>query len=118
MKNVVIVDDYFDFAKVLAEFIGKKGEVSCKAFGNSNEAHRYVTETEDIDVVLTDYEMPRLNGFQLANKLLESNSGLRIIIMSGHGKKHLEKVAIEYGLNGKVELADKSDLDFFKTLFD
>lgn len=117
MKNVVIVDDYLDFAQTLAGFIEKKEEISCKAFGSPIDAYHHISEEGNVDLVITDYEMPVMNGFDLAYMLLADNPDLRIIIISGHGKKHLEKVAKEHEMGGKIEVADKDDMKLFKNLF-
>ena len=117
MKNVVIVDDYLDFAKTLADFIEKKDEISCEAIGNPIDAYHHISEEGNVDLVITDYEMPIMNGFDLAYMLLADNPDLRIIIMSGHGKKHLEKVAVEREMSGKIEVTDKDDMKLFNNLF-
>lgn len=117
MKNVVIVDDYLDFAESLADFVEKKDEISCKAIGNPIDAYYYISEEGNVDLVITDYEMPVMNGFDFAYMLLADNPDLRIIIISGHGKKYLEKVAEEREMSGKIEVADKDDMKLFKNLF-
>ena len=38
------------------------------------------------DVVLSDYQMPVMNGFQLADQIKKKHFGTRVIIMSGHGE--------------------------------
>jgi CheY-like chemotaxis protein len=37
----------------------------------------------DIDAVVTDYKMPRMDGLQLAKTLTAERPGIRIMIMSG-----------------------------------
>lgn len=66
-----------------------------------------------IPSVITDYEMPVMNGFDLAYMLLENKPD----IISGHGKNYLKKVAEEREMGDKVEVADKGDMALFKSLF-
>ena len=119
MKNIVLVDDYKDFVKTVSEFIETTNNARCTGFTNPNEVVKYVIETTDnVDILITDYEMPQMNGLELAQKILMLNKGIRIIILSGYGKTELQNLCKKHGLSEKIEVRSNADTDFLKHLVD
>ena len=117
MKKIVLVDDYESFLIVLKEFIEINYEnVECETFSKPLEALKYIESEKNVDLLITDYEMPKMNGFELASRVLSKFPNLKIIISSGHDKFTLDSVCEGYGLKGKVKLSDKGDLAFLKEL--
>ncbi|MBC2711558.1 MAG: response regulator [Desulfosarcina sp.] len=47
------------------------------------DALYYLTKAH-YDLVLTDYDMPFIDGYQLADQIKEKHFGTRVIIMTGH----------------------------------
>ncbi len=41
-------------------------------------------ETHEVDLLLTDYAMPRMSGAELVDRALQDNSDLRVIVASGY----------------------------------
>ena len=54
-----------------------------------------------VDVLLTDVSLPRMNGYNLSQKLLAAQPSLKVLFMSGFFEETLEKY---YGVN----LADQA----------
>ena len=103
MKKIVLVDDYLDFAKEIKNLIEWCNNIKCIAFSDPREALEYITSNPDIDYVITDYEMPYMNGFELAQKILLKCPNIKII-------------REEYNLNGKVNVMEKTDIEFYTNL--
>lgn len=117
MKKIVLVDDYADYTETLKDFIERFNDAQCVTFSNPNDALLYVLENkEEVDILLTDYEMPQMNGFSLASKLLEEKLKIRIIVSSGHSKQTLDKICKHYDLENKIELTTKGDLEILMHL--
>ena len=51
--------------------------------GSAEEALALLEENE-VDLLLTDYAMPRMSGGELVERALEANSDLRVIVASGY----------------------------------
>jgi CheY-like chemotaxis protein len=49
----------------------------------SGEEALELYSTQKIDVVVTDYRMPGMNGVELIQKIRKSDAGVRIILLSG-----------------------------------
>lgn len=116
-KNIVLVDDYVEFLEILSEFIEKSNNAKCITFSNPCDALSCISSLENVDLVITDYEMPRMNGFELSCELLKLNPTLKIIIHSGNDEKYLKAIRSKYNLDDKVEITTKSNLEYYKNLF-
>lgn len=54
-----------------------------------------IFKKQNIQVILTDYEMPNLNGHQIAKEIRNISSKIPIIILSAHSEKKMLMNAIE-----------------------
>ena len=54
----------------------------------------------DIDLVITDINMPKLNGLELCEKIRKTNEEVSIIILSAHNEDNFFMDSIKYGVNG------------------
>jgi CheY-like chemotaxis protein len=80
---VLVVDDEAairDLARTILENYGYRVLVAADGV---EAVTLYAQYREAINVVLTDLDMPRMNGAQLIRKLLEMNDEVRIISVSG-----------------------------------
>ena len=117
MKKVLIVDDYLDFVQCLGEFIERFNDVECLKFVSPSDALMYILNHRDVDMLITDYEMPGMNGFMLAQKLLSIHEiDIKVVVCSGHDEETLKELRKMYDLEGEVEVVHKCDMEFFKNL--
>lgn len=80
--KVLIVDDSKVSRDLLAYIIELDPKINVIGFAeNGLEALNFI-ETQKPDVIITDIEMPLMNGFQLTKKIMESTP-IPIIIVSG-----------------------------------
>lgn len=101
MEKIIIVDDYASFADMAREYLEKATKKEVIAFHAPDKVLEYINNHKDIDILISDYEMPKMNGFELAKKVLEKCSNIKIIIWSGHDKSTLNKVNEEYNINAQ-----------------
>lgn len=71
MKTILVVDDFSSIQKFLCETLTRKGYKTLGA-SDGNEAYQLITENQ-VDLVLSDYNMPHCTGLELLNKI-KSNS--------------------------------------------
>jgi len=76
------------FKKVIVAEDGKEGLV------------KYAEHKHEIDCILTDINMPKLDGFAMAKKIKDIDYYLPVIIMSGFGDNNWLARAITTGVNG------------------
>lgn len=110
MKKIVLVDDNKMYLEMVKEFIEFRTDFESITFLNPKEALRYILEEKDIYAVVTDYEMPKMNGFKLAKQVYENLPDTKIIVMSGHDTRYLEEISKKAGLENKIRLLCKSNI--------
>jgi CheY-like chemotaxis protein len=75
-------------------------------FGHeSSSAHYHSNNDSPFEVLLLDYKMPQIDGFEVAKEILAVNSHQRIIFASAHVKETLEDSIKQ--LKQAVELMQK-----------
>jgi two-component system sensor histidine kinase BarA len=80
--RVLVVDDDDIIRRVFCEFLSKMG-IEVESAGNGVEALGTFVE-KSFDVVLTDVQMPCMDGLTLAREIKGKKPKTLIIVMSGH----------------------------------
>lgn len=94
--KVLIVEDDNAMAQMCAKLIRRRGHsavITC----SSQDALAIVKTAGDIDVVLSDVQMPHMTGFELLAGLLEIDGSLPVILMSGYATVLSPAEAVELG---------------------
>ena len=81
--RVLVVDDNLDTQKVIADLLRDCGYEAALA-GNSSEALRTFSESDDIGLVLADIVMPGLSGFDLARRVKALRPEVPVLLMTGY----------------------------------
>jgi DNA-binding NtrC family response regulator len=83
-KTIVIIDDEVDVVNLFQEALEKNGFKVC-AFTDSIQAfNTLVKKIQEYGLILSDFRMPNLNGYELCNKLRQLNHELEVILMSAY----------------------------------
>ena len=86
-KRVLVVDDEPPMREILGNLLGTFGydwETACDAV----EALTKLEQTE-FDLVLTDLNMPGMNGAELAREVKRRNERMRVVIITGSNPQNL-----------------------------
>ncbi|MEW5803350.1 MAG: sigma-54 dependent transcriptional regulator [bacterium] len=83
MINILVVDDEKNQREMLKGFLVKKG-YNATACSNAKEALKVVRE-EQIDMVLTDYQMPEITGQELLEEVKKINPKILVILFTAYG---------------------------------
>lgn len=78
---ILIVDDDTDVLPLLSEIVTSL-KFTPIVFSNARQALNAIKSNPDIELLLTDIEMPVMDGFILAQRAKEANSEIRIVYMS------------------------------------
>jgi len=91
-KNILIADDE-DHILLGLKFILKEKGYRVTPTNNGMEALRKILEfqrnNETVDLLLTDFRMPKLNGLELLDRLNDECLSVPVICMTGFGDKNL-----------------------------
>jgi len=111
-KTILLAEDSPVFQKVLIELLEEEG-FDVLLGKNGAEAYKILeTTTTKIDLIVTDVEMPELNGFQFAKKVRENEkfSTLPIVAVTTRvDEKDLQK-GKEVGFTCHLEKLNKEDV--------
>ena len=107
--EVLIVDDNATSREVLLEYT-KEFSLNPVAVDNGLEAVQMIRKRneeglEDFKLVLLDYSMPGLNGFQTAekiNEILHKKNRPKYILVTGYGRDEVLNGIEKYGFEGFV----------------
>ena len=81
MRTVLFVDDEKDVCDVFSIYLKKKG-YDVHVAQNGLEAFRLLKQVKP-DIVITDYDMPEINGIELLKEIKKSDPGMPVIMISG-----------------------------------
>ena len=100
MSKILVVDDETDLEMLIKQkFRQKIREKKYEFFfaGNGKLALEQLNEHRDIDVVLSDINMPEMDGLTLLSKINEQNNLLRTVIISAYGDMQNIRTAMNRG---------------------
>lgn len=78
--HILIAEDDINLSTVLADYLQSKGYVS-ETVNNGQEAWEMLSK-KHFDILLTDINMPKMNGWQLLKNLRNSNNSIPVIVIS------------------------------------
>ena len=120
MVKILSVDDELDLELLLTQYFRRKirkGEYEFFFAHNGIEALQKMLEHPDIDIVLSDINMPEMDGLTLLKKINDRhNPALKVIMVSAYGEMNNIRTAMN---NGAFDFATKPiDLDDLQLTID
>jgi len=100
--NVALIDDEKEFLLLSERFLKRLNEnYMIKTFESPQEFLHYLQspEREKIDVIVSDYEMPKINGLVLLLKLREKEVTIPFIMVSGKAREEIIIEALNKGVD-------------------
>lgn len=80
---VVVVDDEQIVVTSLTALLELDGEFEVHGFTDTGEAERFANE-QAVDVVVSDYRMPKMNGLQLLRRIKTSQPESSRVLLTSH----------------------------------
>lgn len=90
--RILVIEDSPDIRDFLIEGILKPHEFEVETAADGIEGLHKAVLTQP-DLILMDYELPRLTGLQVLRKLRHDNHRVPVILMTSHGS---EQIAVEF----------------------
>lgn len=98
--KVLIVDDELSFCRLMERMLSDN-DYSCRSVTGGAAALQLLAE-ESFDLLMTDIEMPGMNGLQLIEKVQISFPELPILVLSGVEKRDTAMHALNLGAYGYI----------------
>jgi len=100
--HIVIADDHPLFRKGLREVIETEKHLTIMAEAGDGETAVQMIDTHHPDVAVLDIDMPRLNGLDVCERVLNKSGDLGIIILTMYDDEALFERAMHLGVKGYV----------------
>jgi len=108
--RTVIIEDHKLFANGLSSVLEGIGLRVIATFENGRDAMNYLRNNE-VDLIFSDINMPKMNGIQLCKQLKEEKINTKIIMLSMYEDDNIIKEAFANGANAYLSKnAEKKEI--------
>ncbi|HEY3927643.1 MAG TPA: response regulator [Candidatus Koribacter sp.] len=83
MKAILFVDDHEVLARLSCEILEMQGYKAVSAYNAEDALNKF--DTENFDLLVTDFRMEGMNGLELAKRVHQKNPEVPVIIVTGYG---------------------------------
>ena len=92
------IDDDKDFLEISKIFIEKlsKGKIAVESLLDPTRATEML-KSEEYDIIISDYQMPKINGIELLQEIRREGIETPFIIMTGKGREEVAILALNIG---------------------
>lgn len=98
MINVLVVEDQQMVREAISALIGLDPFINVVAQAEDGKAALAILQNQHVDIVLSDIEMPNMTGIELAESLQNSQTNLKMMIMTTFSKAGYIKRAMNAGV--------------------
>jgi two-component system response regulator DesR len=116
--NILLAEDQTMLLNALATILDLENNLHVvKSCANGKQAFDYLRtpDSERVDIVLTDIEMPDMTGLELTQKLHESDSTCKTIILTTFARSGYLRRAMDCGVKGYL-LKDSPSQDLIDAI--
>jgi two-component system, NarL family, nitrate/nitrite response regulator NarL len=100
--RILLVDDHAILLDGVKNLLDKEEGIVVAGTAASAEKALEFLKTNDVDIVITDFHMPGMDGLSLINTIRRIKPDIKTIVLSMHDEAHLVKEILKAGVNGYV----------------
>jgi two-component system chemotaxis response regulator CheY len=102
--KILVVDDSSTMRRIIVNTLSRLGYKDVVQAADGQEAWDALQANEDIGVVITDWNMPNMNGLELVKKIRaqEKYKAMPIIMVTTEGGKKEVIIALKAGVNNYI----------------
>lgn len=97
-QTVLVVDDDFLVRMLAVETLRDCG-YEVREAEDGDVALDMLRDDEDVDLLITDVKMPRMNGYELAECALSLRPGMKILLMTGYAQESVPAKITQAGVD-------------------
>lgn len=102
-QTVLIVDDSKTIQRIVTNVVKQVLPDANILIGNDGrEAFSLFRKNEEIDFILTDWNMPNVSGLEFVKQVRENNKNIPIIMITTEGGKNEVITALRAGVNNYI----------------
>lgn len=100
MIRVLLAEDQTLLREAMTALLNLEPDIEVTASVADGEAAWQALQTQVVDIVLTDIEMPRLSGLALAHRLAENGLSAKVVIITTFARAGFLRRALDAGVQG------------------
>jgi diguanylate cyclase (GGDEF)-like protein len=100
-ETVIVIDDDPDTLRSVGRLLGRAG-YRVEETEDADTVIRRFGEAAPPDLLVTDVMMPRMNGLALADRIMASHPGLRVVYLSGYLQQDVSWAGLPGAVTGFV----------------
>lgn len=109
--NILLVDDDEFFVQIVASQLSEEFKHKTTIAHDGKEAKDILSKNHhQFDIILTDYDMPYMNGLELLRWVRESGIDIPVVMLTAAGS---ETVAVEAMKSGAYDYVRKEQIDLY-----
>lgn len=101
MKKILIIDDERSIRNALKEILEFEGFNVIDAEDGANGL--IILKQHEIDLVFCDIKMPKMDGIEVLDQIIQNHEGIPVVMISGHGTIDTAVEAIKKGAFDFIE---------------
>jgi PAS domain S-box-containing protein len=114
MKSVIrvlCVDDESAFLDISSLFLERSGDFQVKTAQSASDAIKLL-ETEHFDAIISDYQMPGMDGIQFLVEVRNRFGPIPFILFTGRGREEVVILAVDKGADSYVQKGGETKSQF------
>lgn len=100
--KILVVDDSSTMRRIIINSLKTMGQEDVIEAGDGVEGVNQMQANSDVGLVLTDWNMPNMNGLEFLTKIRETNKDTPIVMITTEAEKSNVVTAIKAGANNYI----------------
>lgn len=96
-KDILLVDDDIDYLHLLSMLLESEGLDVSTALGGINALE--TLKHNEFKMMITDFNMPEMNGIELAVRVREQHSDTHVVLVTGENLPEIVEAAANAGIS-------------------
>ncbi|MEI7433195.1 MAG: response regulator [Methanomicrobiales archaeon] len=113
MISVLLIEDDSNLLAITRDYLGKKGTISVHTAVSAVEAIQLL-RTRNYDAIVSDYQMPDMDGIELLKFLRASGNEIPFIIFTGRSREQVVIEALNNGADFYLQKGDEPKVQFIE----
>jgi CheY-like chemotaxis protein len=111
MIRVLLVDDEPHLLELAKEYLEKMGDLEIITTDSTGAALKKL-ETDRYDIVVSDYQMPEMDGIEFLKRLNIKGDGMPFILFTGKGREEVAIEALNLGADFYIQKGGRASVQF------
>ncbi len=107
--KILIVDDHAILLDGIKKILSNADNYEVIGTAVSGTEALEILKTKEIDLIITDLQMPDMDGLEMIRTVRNENTSIKIIVLSLHDEAHYVKSVIKIGIQGYIHKSETSE---------